>query len=189
MQLLQPLQEDSGLIVQYDSLNGSARQRLIVQESPRSCVILSDLEVKTTEITSLLRARLGDEEENLPFDQYIMKCDRKTIKNPFSATAGPQNSKRNEEQGKVFIAEGMTIRVMKPELLVEFPQEGKQEKMRFMQYQTVKVIKGFALKKFCKGCSFKNLIVSLDGVSLSDDQKIADIDFTQNSFTVGIRPQ
>ena len=122
---------------------------------------------------------------DLPISDYIIKCEGKTLKNPFASMVGSKKPTEAKE-GKVMVPEGSIIRVLKPEVQVEFPQKGCQVVMPFKEYQTVKVIKGFALKNFHKRCSFKDLVVSFDSVILSDDQRIANLEFTNYNLVVEI---
>ena len=181
----QPLQENGIIILQYESLHGCARERLVALRVPKSCVVLSDLEPQVAELTNQLRSKL-DADDEIPITEHIFKCKAKTMKQPFAPTFGCKKS-MEEGQEKVMVPEGSLIQILKPEVRVEFPQKGQQVSMPFKEYQTVKVIKGFALKNACKGCAFKNLVVSFDGTTLRDDQRIADLEFTKNSFVVNSR--
>ena len=177
-QALQPLQTKSYYTVQYDCVVGSESQQLVALDNPQSCIYPNEGDIART--MAMLREKAGDS-GTLPLGKHVIKFNGKVQKEPFAL-----KNKSLGDQGKpqVSVPEGTVVAVMKPEIQIEIPQKGLKDIIPILPYQTSKIIKGFAVKKTKKEWLYKDLIVSWDGATLTDDQLIVELDFTRKCFVV-----
>ena len=84
---------------------------------------------------------------------------------------------------QVFVPEGVTIQVLKPEVRLEFPQLTTSRKMPIRHTYNVKAIKGYVTQHVWAGAYF-DVVVLWEGRVLGNEEKLTDFHIVHGNFVV-----
>ena len=172
---LAPLQDGSYLHFEYESIHGVRSERVRLLPQPVSCIALNSVRPAVEAFVTRCRQQMDNDDENddaLPLTDHLFRCAGEAMRNPFDGI-----------DGQVFVPEGVTIQVLKPEVRLEFPQLRTTMKMPIRHTYNVKAIKGHVTEHVWPGAYF-DVVVFWEERILGNEEKLADFDFVHGSFVV-----